>query len=297
MKLYIGLGANLGSREENIEKAIRLLDGKIGTFLKKSSLYETKPVGFSSSNLFLNAVAVFETQISDPVVLLDITQETERAMGRRRSSYKAYRDRSIDIDILLLDGILVQTPDVTIPHPRIKERRFVLDPLLEVAPDLKDPDTGQSYRELYAHLNRLDIQELKIPSLRAAHVINHLLHQLSPKAPTMDVNYLRRTLTPRTTHIYIGYDEAGYPAAMVTLCLAASPSGCKAWMEDLVVDEEYRHRGYAHALVAYIKEESRRLGASTLNFTSRPERKEANRLYQAAGFQPRNTHVYRWEVD
>ena len=129
---YLGLGSNLGDREANIRKAISLIGKKVGLVLRQSSLIETEPWGFESSNKFLNAVILCETPLT-PRQLLKVTQSIERQLGRRRkSTSSSYSDRPIDIDILLYDDLTVDEPDLKIPHPLMKQRDFVMIPLQEI---------------------------------------------------------------------------------------------------------------------------------------------------------------------
>ena len=129
---YLGLGSNLGDREANIRKAISLIGKKVGLVLRQSSLIETEPWGFESSNKFLNAVILCETPLT-PRQLLKVTQSIERQLGRRRkSTSSSYSDRPIDIDILLYDDLTVDEPDLKIPHPLMQQRDFVMIPLQEI---------------------------------------------------------------------------------------------------------------------------------------------------------------------
>lgn len=297
MNIYIGFGANLGDREQTIREAIHALDGNIGKLAACSSFHETRPVGFTSKNLFINAVALYQGASIDPKDLLARVTALEKKLGRtQKSHHHRYKDRTIDIDILLADDIVFDTPTLQLPHPELTARRFVLAPLCEFAPDLRHPVTGQTMRQHLQALNKLAIHELQQPTIRTAQTVNALVHQLSPDSTqTITSSELQKMLVRRCTHIYIGYDETKMPCAMATLCLASSPTGIKAWGEDIVVDATCRGRGYGRTLVEFLKTESVRLGAKSLNLTSRPEREVANRLYTNAGMKRRNTNVYRWE--
>ena len=137
-QVYLGLGSNLGDREEHIRKAISLIDERVGKVLRQSSLIETEPWGFESSNCFMNSVILCETTLT-PREVLKATQKIERELGRKKKS-KAngqqpranYKDRPIDIDILLYDDWQVDEPDLKIPHPLMQERDFVMIPLKEI---------------------------------------------------------------------------------------------------------------------------------------------------------------------
>lgn len=297
MNLYISLGSNLGHRRETIEQALHLLDGTVGQLVRCSSLYETRPVGFRSDNLFLNAVALFTTTITNPHKLLRLTNGIEKELGRKRKSKRGcYDDRIIDIDLLLLDRVEVDDEKLTLPHPRMSERRFVLEPLCEIAPELVHPLTGVPFANYLAHLNRLDIREMKYPTQSIAASLNDLLVQLSPRAELVTRESLKSVLLCRTSHIYVGYDENDWPCAMAVLCFAPTLTGAKAWLEDLVVDTNCRRRGYARALIDHVRREAKSYGATTLNLTSRPEREAANSLYQSIGFEQRETNVYRLQL-
>lgn len=135
--LYLSLGTNLGDRRSNLETAITHITQKVGTLQARSGIIETEPWGFDSSNRFLNMVIKIHTQL-EPLEVLHTTQQIEKLMGRTAKSDKnGYQDRIIDIDILLYDEVVMNTPELTIPHPRMYERRFVMEPLAEIAPDLE----------------------------------------------------------------------------------------------------------------------------------------------------------------
>ena len=133
--VFLGLGTNLGNREQNLEECISLLAERVGEVLRVSSFIHTEPWGFNSENGFLNAAISMETFL-DPFQLLKVTQEIERAMGRSTKSIdRVYHDRVIDIDILLYDTLSLHTPELTIPHPLMSERPFVMTPLREILPE------------------------------------------------------------------------------------------------------------------------------------------------------------------
>lgn len=119
--------------------------------LAVSSFIETKPVGFSSENYFLNAVLLIDTVLT-PLALLENTQQIEKDLGRLKKSDGNYSDRLIDIDILLYDNLLIDLPQLKIPHPLMTERDFVLKPLLEIAPELRHPVSGRLFSE---YLNQI----------------------------------------------------------------------------------------------------------------------------------------------
>lgn len=132
MKLFVSLGSNIGDKQQNIERAIALIDDKIGSVVKKSSFYTTEPVGFTSDNNFINAAIEVKTDL--PIYrILKITQKIERLMGRTQKSSKGvYHDRVIDIDILMYGNKKIHSARLTVPHPRMYERDFVMQPLREI---------------------------------------------------------------------------------------------------------------------------------------------------------------------
>jgi 2-amino-4-hydroxy-6-hydroxymethyldihydropteridine diphosphokinase len=134
-QVYLGLGSNLGERKELIEKAIALIGERIGTVTRQSSLIETEPWGFESSHKFLNGVILCETALTPREVLKE-TQQIERELGRKKKTTLTYKDRPIDIDILLYDDLKVDEPDLKIPHPLMHQRDFVMIPLKEINTNL-----------------------------------------------------------------------------------------------------------------------------------------------------------------
>lgn len=131
-KLYIGLGSNLGNREELLHRAIEFINERIGSVLRTSSFIETEPWGFQSENTFLNAVCLAETTLT-PLQCLKETQKIERLLGRKHKSKDGkYQDRPIDLDLLIYDDLKMNTPELTLPHPHMQERDFVMIPLREV---------------------------------------------------------------------------------------------------------------------------------------------------------------------
>jgi 2-amino-4-hydroxy-6-hydroxymethyldihydropteridine diphosphokinase len=143
---YVGLGSNLGDRRGLIREALRRLDLIDGvTVRKRSRIIETDPVGKTDQPRFLNAVAEVETRI-EPRPLLRRLRAVEKSLGRVRRS--RWGPRTIDLDLLLWDDLSMSTPSLTIPHPRMAERRFVLAPLAELCPRRRVPGTGRTVRGL-----------------------------------------------------------------------------------------------------------------------------------------------------
>jgi 2-amino-4-hydroxy-6-hydroxymethyldihydropteridine diphosphokinase len=141
---YIGLGANLGDREANLRAALERL-ASLGV-LRVSSFRETDPVGVTDQPRFVNAVAELETDLAAGA-LLERLLEIERELGRDRSREERWGPRTIDLDLLLYGDEEIEEPGLTVPHPRLAERRFVLEPLHKLAPDLVLPD-GRRIRDL-----------------------------------------------------------------------------------------------------------------------------------------------------
>ena len=144
-KVYLGLGSNVGDREAMLREAIRVLDSPQLHIGRLSPVYETEPVDVAGQRWFLNQVAEAETDLF-PLQLLQRTSRVEAQLGRKRLTPKG--PRTIDIDILLFGNSVVKTPSLEIPHPRFRERRFVLAPLADLAPELRDPVTRKTIREL-----------------------------------------------------------------------------------------------------------------------------------------------------
>ena len=144
--VFLGIGTNLNNRESNIIEAVARIEEHIGKIVSKSSVYETEPWGFQSSDHFLNMVIGVETNLN-PSGLLGRLLMIESLLGRLRDG-KQYSSRIIDIDILLYGSQKVDIISLKIPHPRMHERKFVLVPLCEIAPDFVHPVFGKSMNEL-----------------------------------------------------------------------------------------------------------------------------------------------------
>ncbi|MDO8684439.1 MAG: 2-amino-4-hydroxy-6-hydroxymethyldihydropteridine diphosphokinase [Armatimonadota bacterium] len=141
---FLGLGSNLGDREENLRSALQEMEKRgAARTVKVSSFYETAPVGYTDQPDFINAVAQVETMLQ-PAELLATILDVEKALGRERTI--RWGPRVIDIDILLYDDISIEEPGLVIPHPEMTRRGFVLKPLAEIAPDLILPG-GNTARE------------------------------------------------------------------------------------------------------------------------------------------------------
>ena len=153
MTVYFSLRTNLGDKEQNLRTAVRKIRKQIGEVVSLSAFYATAPWGFSSDNTFLNAALCAKTALT-PLEVLQTTQKIEREMGRTHKSVNAvYSDRVIDIDLLLCfadDGtpVLLDAPGLQLPHPLMQERRFVLEPLAEIAPGVVHPVFKKTIQEL-----------------------------------------------------------------------------------------------------------------------------------------------------
>lgn len=149
--IYLGLGTNIGNKRRNLITAAALLAERVGDVLALSGFYETEPWGFESNNWFLNAAVKLNTDYS-PQELLVITQQIEKELGRTEKSNGTYHDRVIDIDILLYDDEVLQTPELVLPHPLMHERKFVMEPLAEIAPFVQHPIFKESIMDLNERL-------------------------------------------------------------------------------------------------------------------------------------------------
>jgi 2-amino-4-hydroxy-6-hydroxymethyldihydropteridine diphosphokinase len=142
--VYLSLGSNVGDLAANLRSAIERL-GSLGEVLAVSSFYETEPVEVSSQPWFLNCAVKLDTE-KMPRQLLNGILEVEREMGRRRTQIKG--PRNIDIDILLFGNSIIETKGLSVPHPSLHQRRFVLEPLAEIAPEVRHPVLKKTMREL-----------------------------------------------------------------------------------------------------------------------------------------------------
>jgi 2-amino-4-hydroxy-6-hydroxymethyldihydropteridine diphosphokinase len=157
MTAAIALGSNLpsrfGDRAANLRESLRRL-GEIGKVTAVSTFHDTAPVGYLDQPRFLNAAALLETELS-PLDLLHALLDLEREMGRDRGTVPAKGPRIVDLDLLLYDDRVLTTPELTLPHPALPDRLFVLAPLAEIAPEWHHPITGQTVAEMLANLAAL----------------------------------------------------------------------------------------------------------------------------------------------
>jgi 2-amino-4-hydroxy-6-hydroxymethyldihydropteridine diphosphokinase len=156
--VYLSLGSNLGDREANLREAIARL-GELGAVKKTSSFYETEPVEFTEQPWFINCAVELETTLTPRELLKDMLA-IEQAMGRERVQPKG--PRLIDLDILLFDDKVTHEPGLTIPHPAMHERRFVLEPLAEIAPEVRHPRSKKKIFEMFSELPKGSAQVRRI---------------------------------------------------------------------------------------------------------------------------------------
>ena len=160
--VYLGLGSNLGDRRGNLIRALAALEFRAVEIVRQSSIYETAPMMVEDQPWFLNQVVEVRTSLF-PRQLLHRGQEIELELGRKRTV--AYGPRVIDIDILLYGRTVIETDELTIPHPRMTERRFVLEPLAELAPRLRHPVSKRSIAELLAATMAQNVKRYEPPGV------------------------------------------------------------------------------------------------------------------------------------
>jgi 2-amino-4-hydroxy-6-hydroxymethyldihydropteridine diphosphokinase len=158
-RVYLGLGSNLGDRAANLARAAQLLNSERLRVVRASSVYETAPRDFLHQPHFLNQVLEVDTDLL-PLQLLARVKAVERRMGRRKTIDKG--PRLIDVDILLYAGVVLETPQLTLPHAALSQRRFVLEPLAELAPELRHPVQGKTMRELLEGVRTQAVRRLAL---------------------------------------------------------------------------------------------------------------------------------------
>lgn len=296
MHLYLGLGANLGRRRHTIRRALEQLSLHMGAPLRLSPLYETEPVGMNSPHRFLNAAALFDTTLPAHEILR-ITQEVERRLGRTRKSRNGQHfDRTIDIDLLQYGNLRLDSPALTLPHPEMARRLFVMQPLADIAPTERHAAPPHlTFNTMYEQLRDYHIVCPTQADPAEWEAINVLIDQLSPGKTLSRADYQALLDNPSTRLALLCRQDGEQRAVvgMITLCLTQCPTGRKAWIEDVVVHSDYRRRGLSHRLLAWAKETAAREGQKKVMLTSRPARREANLLYQGEGFEQRQTNVYQ----
>lgn len=146
-EVYLSLGSNIGDREKNIEKAIDLIQTKVGKILKVASNFENEAQGFQSQILFLNTCIHVQSLLTAEEILNEV-KGIESTLGRQPKKSDEYESRSMDIDILFYNATILTSKNLTIPHPHFRSRNFVLIPLNEISPDLLDPITQLTVNQL-----------------------------------------------------------------------------------------------------------------------------------------------------
>lgn len=295
--LYLSLGTNLGNRHHNLQQATLLIAQRIGAIVHAATPIETAPVGFNSDNQFLNTALAIETSLT-ATEALRITQEIEREMGRtQKSTNHTYHDRIIDIDLLMLDDLVLRSNVLSLPHPEMTDRLFVLEPLAEIAPNLVHPLYDKTISELLSVRRRCSVEPLTTerctPTTLSA--LNRLLPQLSSSAAALTLQQLQEIESADRNNriIYLLILPDNRIVGTATLCLCPLLTGTKAWVEDVVIDQEERGKGFARLLLENVIFRARQHGADSINLTSRPTRIAANHLYRALGFEQRETNVYK----
>jgi 2-amino-4-hydroxy-6-hydroxymethyldihydropteridine diphosphokinase len=155
-EVFISLGSNIGDRAENLKKAIHSIELKMGAIVRQSSVYETKPWGYSNQPDFFNQVILIHSDKS-PEDCLRSLSSIEDEMGRKRM--EKWGKRLIDLDLLYVNDAIIHSEKLTLPHPGIAQRRFVLVPLVEIAPDFIHPQLKKHQRQLLAEC--ADLLEVK----------------------------------------------------------------------------------------------------------------------------------------
>lgn len=151
-ELFLSVGTNLGNRQLNIDTALNLLGQRIGTVLMKSSIFETEPWGFTSDNMFYNIAVKIETELQVSQILFE-TKLIEKEMGRKSKSVcEHYCDRIIDLDLIFFDNMVTNTQELCLPHPKMTERLFVLQPMAEIAPNMTHPVLHKTIKQLLIEL-------------------------------------------------------------------------------------------------------------------------------------------------
>lgn len=158
-EIVLLLGSNLGNRLRNLELAIRFLKEDVGHVLKQSSIYESEPWGFECSNPFLNQVVVLKTKLN-AFSLLEKIQQIENKLNRERKS-NGYESRTIDIDILFMDEMIMNTKALILPHPLLHQRNFTLVPLCEIIPQKKHPVLKKTMAQLlHGSMDQLGVEKI-----------------------------------------------------------------------------------------------------------------------------------------
>lgn len=146
MLFYLCLGGNVGDTRHYLEKAVEQIGRRIGKVFRKSAIFESEPWGFSAERNFLNQVVVVSSEL-EPAEVLSTCLQIEAEQGRVRNG-TGYQSRCIDIDIIFIDSLIIDTPRLKVPHPLMQDRKFVLMPLCGIAPDFVHPVFGKTVRQM-----------------------------------------------------------------------------------------------------------------------------------------------------
>ncbi|MDR2858987.1 MAG: 2-amino-4-hydroxy-6-hydroxymethyldihydropteridine diphosphokinase [Mediterranea sp.] len=161
-RVYLGLGTNLGNKEQNLRDVVQKIGEWIGKIISLSAFYITSPWGFTSKNNFLNTALCADSSLL-PLEILKETQIIEYKMGRiSKSADKVYQDRLIDIDLLLYDNLIMNTKTLILPHPLMIERAFVMKPLAEIAPKIIHPILGKTIEDIFHSIKQPPPKEVDL---------------------------------------------------------------------------------------------------------------------------------------
>lgn len=144
--VYLCLGGNIGDTKQYLDRSIAEIERRIGHVCNQSAVYETEPWGFTAEQMFLNQVIAVRTELEPHAILLQC-QQIEKELGRIRHG-KGYESRCIDIDIVFIDSLIIDTDDLKVPHPLMHKRLFVLNPMCDIAPNFVHPVLGKTMSEL-----------------------------------------------------------------------------------------------------------------------------------------------------
>ncbi len=168
-KVYFSLGSNQGDRLTYLVEAIQHIEKRVGKVLSFSEVFESEPWGFDADTNFYNMAIIAETELS-PEHILEIILQTEKAMGRLRSG-AAYSSREIDVDILFYDTLILKSDSLTIPHPRLHKRKFVLEPLAGIAPDYMHPVLQTTIAVLNSRVDNDSLIKIVAPKPEIANLL------------------------------------------------------------------------------------------------------------------------------
>lgn len=146
-KLILCIGSNLGDRQKNLKTARYLIEERIDKIVEESPIIESSPWGYTSENWFLNQILIIQTD-KEPKYILRKTQNIEKLLGKKTDENAVYSDRTIDIDILFYDNLIIDDKSLTIPHPKLQYRKFVLEPLNKLEPNFIHPILNETVNEL-----------------------------------------------------------------------------------------------------------------------------------------------------